>query len=324
MIVLSVFGLSKDQLYKIQVGYDVGKTIIASDGMTFEKGLPSIGGKESSWGIYVIGDKYDNNGRLKSLYESSLGDYQIKLSTAKITIRKYPHLFKKYSHFLYEGDSIYLQYEKNLVLLRKYKKKANVDEKQFKKNALLELKNSEHAKKIKYYKSVLNNKIWKKRFEEKQERAIKTIAWAKRRLSYHTKFYNEELDNLMKNSRKEYLTLLKKIESLQKIHNSLVGKANKDTALINKLLTDTRFSAEIGGYYLLSIYEEALKRGYKGNDAYRRAVGRYNGGWNNKKYYYGFTRTRLKNGKLVSYHVDGVRDKILYINKLIKKGKIKT
>lgn len=243
IVTVSFAELSSNQLKKIQDVYNIGKSIKASDGMTFEKGLTSMMGQESSWGIEVIGDKYDKNGKLKSVYESSLGNFQIKLSTAKLTIKKFPHLRKKYKYLVYEGDSIYLKYEKN---------KAKMD----------------------YYQSILDSKTWRKRYNLGQEKAIKTLSWATRNYNKHVK-----------------------------IHNELVNKARKDTRLINKLLTDHRFGAEIGGHYLLSLYEHAIKKGW--SNAYRRSIGRYNGGWSNWTYA----------GKVIN--------RMKTLNRLIRQGKVK-
>jgi len=232
--------LTAIQIKKIQDVYTIGKTIVASDGMSFEKTLPSIMGQESSWGVNVIGDKYDNNGKLKSVYDSSLGNFQIKLSTAKLIIKEYPQLYKKYKYLIYDGNSVYIKFEKN---------KAKMD----------------------YYKSVMNNPKWIKRFKAKEDKAIKTMQWANRNFEKH-----------------------------RKIHNSLVSKAVKDTRLINKLLTNHKFGAELAGYYLLSMYENALKKGW--SKPYKRSVGRYNGGWDNWIY----SNKVLKRMKI--------------INNLIKKG----
>jgi hypothetical protein len=242
VMVSTVWGLSTDQIQKAQIAYTVGKAIKADDGMTFEKTLASMLGVESSWGEEVIGDKYDKNGRLKSVYESSLGGFQIKLSTAKLTIRKFPHLMKKYGHMLYDGKSIYLKYEEN-------------------------------KKKMDYYKGVLANPKWKERYKRGEKKAIDTMAWANRNYIKH-----------------------------MKIHNSLVSKAKKDTKLINKLFTDVRFGAEIGGHYLLMQYNYTLAKGW--SRPYKRAVGRYNGGWNNWKY------------------AARVLNRMKIVNKLIKQGKI--
>jgi hypothetical protein len=222
MLTSLVFGLEQSQIDRIKMAYSIGKNIKADDGMTFENTLPSMMGVESTFGIEIIGDKYDNNGKLKSVYESSLGAFQIKLSTAKITIRKYNHLYRKYKHLLYDGKSIYLKYEKN-------------------------------KKKMDYYDSVLKNSKWRKRYDNGEVKAIQTFAWATREYNKHVK-----------------------------IHNSLLKKARKDTRLINKLLTDVRFGAEIGGHYLLMQYNYVISKGW--SKPYKRAVGRYNGGWNNMKY----------------------------------------
>jgi hypothetical protein len=217
-----LFALSDEQVKNMKVAYKVGKTIKANNGMTFENTLVGIMGQESSWGKYVLGDKYDNNGKLKSVYESSLGAFQIKLSTAKYTIRKVPELYKKYRYLLYDGRSIYLEYEY-------------------------------HKSKMNYYVGVINNPTWVKRFVRGEDKAIRTFAWAKKELKRHKETYLE-----------------------------LRNKAAKDTLLINKLFTDVRFSAEIAGHYLKMQYDYAISKGW--SKAYKRSVGRYNGGWDNWEY----------------------------------------
>ena len=216
------FSLTTEQVNKIKIAYIVGKNIKAEDGTTFEKTLVGILGQESSFGEYILGDAYDTNGALKSVYKSSLGGFQIKLSTAKLTIRKYPHLMKKYGHLLYNGDSIYLEYEKN-------------------------------KKKMDYYKSVLNNPEWLKRYRNGEKKAVDTMILA-------SKNYNKHI----------------------KIHNSLMEKARKDTKLIDKLFTDVIFGATIAGHYLKLQYDYAILKDL--SSPYKKAIGKYNGGWNNMEY----------------------------------------
>jgi hypothetical protein len=219
-----LIALSDIQKYKIRIAYEIGKTIKAKDGITFENTLPSIMGQESSWGIINIGDKFDETGRLKSLYDSSLGNFQIKLSTAKLTILKYPNLRKKYGHMVNKDKSTYKDYQK-------------------------------HYKKLKYYKKIIQSKKLNTKFERGDKQAIKTIKWAKKEFLYHHKFYTK----------------------YQK-------QARKDTLLINALMYDFKTQAEIAGHYLLSMYEESSRK-FRKKEAYWKAVGRYNGGWNNKTYH---------------------------------------
>jgi hypothetical protein len=129
---------------------------------------------------------------------------------------------KKYGYMLYEGESIYLEYEKN---------KAKMD----------------------YYKDVLESKVWRKRYDAGETKAIYTLTWATKMFEKH-----------------------------RLVHNNLVEKARKDTRLINKLLTSHKFGAEIAGHYLKYIYNTVLDK--KWSKAYKRSVGRYNGGWNNMTY----------------------------------------
>jgi len=152
--------LSDIQKEKIKIAYEVGKTIKAKDGMTFENTLPSIMGQESSWGTNNLGDKWDKNGRLKSLYDSSLGNFQIKLSTAKITINMYPELKKKYGYLVNNGKSTYKEYQK-------------------------------HREKLYYYKSIIESKVWNKRVSEGNKKAISTMKWAKKEFLYHHIFFTK-------------------------------------------------------------------------------------------------------------------------------------
>lgn len=129
MFSVLIANVSDSQVSRISKVYEIGKTIKANDGMTFEYALSSIYLQESSAGIRIVGDKYmdkfyykhhgkkffvsrkdvyiDKNnimkylyknlyvkkiykltGQLKPLRESSLGGFQIKLSTAKYIIKK--------------------------------------------------------------------------------------------------------------------------------------------------------------------------------------------------------------------------------------------
>jgi len=116
--------------------------------------LPTIAYGESSLGIYTVGDKYDSNGRLKSLYDSSLGAFQIKLSTAQKVIMYFPNLRRKYGHLVNPNKTTYKKY-------------------------------AYHYKKYKHYISILNNPIWRKRW--KNGRGLKTYRWAKRNFEYQKK-----------------------------------------------------------------------------------------------------------------------------------------
>lgn len=277
LAVSTAYGLDNSQKHKIKVAYNIGKIIKAKDGMTFENGLPSIMGQESSFGIYVVGDKWEN-GRLKSLYDSSLGNFQIKLSTAKLTIKKYPHLRKRYGHLVYDGKSIYKKFEKHKRLKEYYKELTNKGLTHYIETKTVK---SKHIKKIKYYSDILNNPIWIERYERKTKRAIATFKWAKKELVYHKAVHKRET----KNVQKEFVLAIKKLNEHRVNYNRLLAKANKDTRLINMLLTNFEFGAVVSGHYLLSMYEEAIRKGYTGSQAYWRSIGRYNGGWNNITYY---------------------------------------
>jgi hypothetical protein len=142
-----LFGLSTIQKDNLHIAYDVGKMIQAKDGTTFEIALATIMLNETSGGLEVIGDKYQDiyyflhnsheiiidktsekyieyggyqkkvrihKGKLKPLEKCSLGKFQVKLSTAKMLIRKYDRL-KKYRKFLNNDKKLI-----NMLLLYDY------------------------------------------------------------------------------------------------------------------------------------------------------------------------------------------------------------
>jgi hypothetical protein len=184
--------LTPEQIIKIQDSYTIGKTIVADDGTTFENTLPSIMGQESSFGKYVIGDNYDSTGRLKSVYESSLGNFQIKLETAKITIMKNPELKEKYGYMVNTGKSVYIKYEK-------------------------------HKKKLDYYNKVLNNSKWIERYNNGEKKAIATMKWAEKERTYHKTF----VDKLKKQTIKDKL-LINRLFSDHKFGAEIAGHYIKD------------------------------------------------------------------------------------------------
>lgn len=97
--------LSKQQIKNLKEAKQVAKLVKAKDGMTFENAIQGIMLVESSAGLELIGDKY-KNGKLKSLYESSLGTLQIKISTAKETIKKSKFLRKYFKHLLTDDKKL--------------------------------------------------------------------------------------------------------------------------------------------------------------------------------------------------------------------------
>ncbi len=285
MVVLtsSLFGLNIEQTKKIKIASNIGKHIVAKDGMTFETALPSIMGQESSWGVFVIGDKWDKNGRLKSVYMSSLGNFQIKLSTAKLTIKKYPKLYAKYKHLVYDGDSIYMKYEKHNAEMQMYKAAISGGQKDYTINKIKTIQTQKDYKKMTYYRGILDNPLWIKRYKAKTKQALSTFKWAKRELTYHTIRYDRKVLKATNNAMLAFVKDTKKFSYHLGEVNKLRAKASKDMRLINRLLTDFSFGAEIGGHYLKSCYNEAVSRGF--SNPYKRAIGRYNGGWNNTTYY---------------------------------------
>jgi hypothetical protein len=273
IININLFALNTIALNKIKTAWDFGKHTKAKDGMTFEYAISGIMGQESSWGKAVVGDKYTKTGKLKDLYESSLGNFQIKISTAKLTIKKIPYLKKKYKYLIYDGNSIYKKYislNKKLIKLEATSYK----------NISCENKN---YNKMSYYYKIYNNKSWNNKAKNNNKKAIKTLIWAKRKYEEYKKKYNKALfERNLKFSKKEK-ELQIKIKDIKNKLSLLKLKANKDTLLINKLLIDFKFGSEIASNYLKLIYEEALNKKLK--NPYKRAIGRYNGGWNNMVYY---------------------------------------
>ena len=91
--------LNRDKIKLIEFIYNIGHSIKASDGTKFGYSLVAIYGAESTFGEYIIGDKYFKNGREKPLYLKSLSGFQIKVSTAIETIQKNKEL-SEYSHLI--------------------------------------------------------------------------------------------------------------------------------------------------------------------------------------------------------------------------------
>ena len=223
IIAVNLFGLSFTQKQVLKTSYEVGcKIKVGKYHLCYT--LPTIAYGESSLGVNTVGDRY-KNGKLKSLYDSSLGAFQIKLSTAQKVILHFKEL-------------------------NKYRYLVNTDKTTYKKYAY-------HYKKWEYYKSVLNNPKWIKRW--RQGKGLKTYKWVK--INF---------------------------EKQKRILLTLKDKAYKDIALINKLLNDYHFSALIAGYYIKLCYQEAKRKHL--SHPFRRAISRYNGGWNNRRYIKKFRR----------------------------------
>lgn len=144
--------LSLTQEQNIKMAYDIGKDIVAKDGMTFGYALSTVILNETSGGMALIGDKYEDiyyiihnmveiripktrdthmefhgyskkirihKGKLKPIDECSLGKFQVKLSTAKDMIRQYEHL-AKYRRYLRDDAkliNVLLLYDKRSALI---------------------------------------------------------------------------------------------------------------------------------------------------------------------------------------------------------------
>jgi len=214
-------GMDKNQIKLLQKAYKWAKKFKTNDGHSFEDTIVAIYLVESSAGKYLIGDKYHVTGELKTLYESSLGPGQIKLSTALLVIGSFKYLKRKYRYLYHENYYIYKKY---IPIM----------------------------KKITYYKKVLNNPIWKKRWREGKK--LKVKKWALKEYKYWRKKI------------KPYLVYIK-----------------KDDMIVDKLLSNKKFSIIISLHYLIMNYNIAIEKHL--SNPWFRAISRYNGGWSNKKYY---------------------------------------
>lgn len=218
-----VESLNDTQVERIKVAYSVGKNIKASDGRNFAMALPSMAGVESSWGSLIIGDSVDKRGNQKHLFDCSLGAFQIKMDTARLTIRNNPFLFEKYGNLIYDGERV-----SNNELM----------------SAITD---------IKKYSKILTDKELISKKNQGDKKSINKLMRAKTQLDL---------------SKDNYVIIAKKYST--------------DSKLANKLMNDYEFGSVIAGNYLKDMYNIAHNRNY--NNKFKRAIGRYNGGWSNMKY----------------------------------------
>jgi hypothetical protein len=80
------------QIELIQTTYNIGKSIVASNGMTFEKALTSILLTETTAGKYIIGDSFNKDKTRRHLLKNSLGPFQMRISTVRVMSYKIPSL----------------------------------------------------------------------------------------------------------------------------------------------------------------------------------------------------------------------------------------
>lgn len=99
MMSSSLLALTPLQIKNINIAKNIGSKVKAKDGTTFEKALCGILLQESSAGLEIIGDS-TKNGKLQSLYKSSLGAFQIQVKTAKLVIQKDPYMNRYFKGLL--------------------------------------------------------------------------------------------------------------------------------------------------------------------------------------------------------------------------------
>lgn len=192
---------NKIQQYILITSYKVGKKYKTSDNITFGKTVASIALQESTAGKMLIGDKYED----------------------------------KYYYIHYENGI------KNKIFIEK--------------EDLLKDKNG-------YYFNFNNNKNYRKK-----------IYILKGQLK---PLYDSSLGVFqIKPSTAEIM-----INKYFPEYKYLLNDKNK---LIQKLLSDVEFSANIASSYLIYCYEEAKNR--KMWNPYFKTISRYNGGWKNSNYY---------------------------------------
>jgi len=144
-------GLTEKQIKLLQKAHQIAQKYKAVDGHTFEDTIVAVYLVESSAGKHMIGDRYHLTGELKTLYESSLGPGQIKLSTALLVINSFDYLKKKYKNLYHDN---YYVYKKYVPIM----------------------------KKITYYKKILNSPVWKRRWRQGKKLNVKK--WAEREYRY--------------------------------------------------------------------------------------------------------------------------------------------
>jgi len=109
------------------------------------------------------------------------------------------------------------------------------------------------------------------------------------------KYQNRMLKNIGNQSRnRKVLKWVNKELKYNKIKfNPYKKYYYKDLQLAQILLSDLRFNIKITTFYLIYNYENAIKKGFK--NPWFKSISRYNGGYNNIKYY----KRVIKNMKII-------------------------
>ncbi len=87
-LVFPAQAISTKQLSNLQIAYSMGKISRANDGMSFEKTASSILLRESSARSGQIGDDRNKDGSKRTKVNSSLGDMQVRVVTAREVAKK--------------------------------------------------------------------------------------------------------------------------------------------------------------------------------------------------------------------------------------------
>ena len=96
-------------------------------------------------------------------------------------------------------------------------------------------------------------------------------------------YYKIKWNQAVERRNKEKIRKYKKLYLKYKYKFKKYKKAYyKDLRIAETLLSDIRFSAKVAAHYLILNYEIAKKRRYW--NPWLKAISRYNGGWDNRKY----------------------------------------
>lgn len=155
------YGLDDNQIQVLQKAYNQAKNYKTEDGFSFKEIILAIYLQESSAGIDIIGDNYTSTGKVKSLYESSLGSGQIQLGTAQTVLHTFPYLETKYGNLLHDNVYSYQKYVQHLKNIDKFKTILDSDELKNNSETLKGIETKKWAEfELKRNETILKEKYW--------------------------------------------------------------------------------------------------------------------------------------------------------------------